>query len=81
MKHFSVFSKNPPPLPSPQLKNYFNLNINIYMFLFLYLTSHFIIYRVTRKGWDCKDDLNLLKYDDSKVKLSQLPLVLYFNSL
>ena len=28
-------------------------------------------YRVTHKGWDCKDDLKLLKYDDLKVKLKQ----------
>ena len=27
-------------------------------------------HRVTHKRWDCKDDRKLLKYDDSKVKLS-----------
>ena len=26
------------------------------------------IYRVTLKGWDCKDYLKLIKYDDHKVK-------------
>ena len=30
-------------------------------------------YRVPHKGWDCKDDLKLFKYDNSKVKLSLLP--------
>ena len=36
--------------------------------------SSFInFYRVTHKGWDCKDDLKLFKYDNSKVKLSLLP--------
>ena len=38
-----------------------------------YLTSDFIpmhfaqIYRVTRKGWDCKDDLKLFNYDDPRL--------------
>ena len=27
------------------------------------------MYRVTHKGWDCKDDWKLLKYDDYKAKL------------
>ena len=29
--------------------------------------------------WDYKDDLKLFKYDDYKVKLSLLPLILPFN--
>ena len=32
-----------------------------------------ITYKVTHKGWDCKDDLKLLKYPDFKVNLSLLP--------
>ena len=31
-------------------------------------------YRVTNKEWDCKDDLKLIKYDDS-VKSSVLNIV------
>ena len=33
-------------------------------------------YRFTHKGWDCKDDLKLMKYDDFNVKLSLLPWIL-----
>ena len=33
---------------------------------------HISHYRVTHKEWDIKDDLKLLKYDDSKGKLSLL---------
>ena len=40
--------------------------------LFVY-TEPPLTYRVTHKGWDCKDDQKLLKYDDSKVKLCILP--------
>ena len=28
----------------------------------------FITYRLTHIGWDCKDDLKLLKYEDTKAK-------------
>ena len=31
-----------------------------------YLKNCTFKYRVTHKGWDCKDDLNLFNYDDHK---------------
>ena len=37
------------------------------MVLNLMLDYKFIINRATHKGRDCKDDLKLLKYDESKV--------------
>ena len=36
--------------------------------------------RVTHKGWDCKDDLKLIKYVNYNVKLSIFLWVLFFNS-
>jgi len=39
------------------------------------------IYWVTHKGWDCKDDLNSLKYHDLNVKISLLPWKQLFNGL
>ena len=44
-------------------------NILIFKILVNLLCS---FYRATHKGWNCKDDRKLLKYDDSKVKLSLL---------
>jgi len=35
--------------------------------LFKYIVTKTFNYRVTHKGWDCKDDLKSLKYDDPKV--------------
>ena len=32
-------------------------------------------YRITHKGWDCKDDLKLFKYNDIKFKLKGFPWV------
>ena len=32
-------------------------------------------YRVTHKGWDCKDDLKFFNYDDPKFKLSLMPCI------
>ena len=32
-------------------------------------------YRVTQKGWDCKDDLHLFKFEGSKVELTILPWI------
>ena len=40
-----------------------------------------ILYRVTHKGWDCKDDIKLLKYDKYKGKSSHLPWIMSFNGL
>ena len=34
-----------------------------------------VYYRVTHKGWDCKDDIKLFKFYDSKVKSSALNIV------
>ena len=33
------------------------------------------MYRVTHKGWDCKDDPKLLKYDDVKLAFRFLHLI------
>ena len=41
---------------------------------------HHIIFRVTHKGWDCKDELKLCKYDDSQVLLSLLLWIKFFIS-
>ena len=38
------------------------------------MTTHTHRYRVTNKEWDCKDDLKLIKFDDS-VKSSALNIV------
>ena len=36
---------------------------------------------VTNKGLDCKDDLKLFKYEDSKFKISVLPWIWSLNGL
>ena len=38
-------------------------------------------YRVTHKGRDCKDDMKLFKYADSKSKSSLLPWMWFLNGL
>ena len=40
-----------------------------------------VFYRVTHKGWDCKDDWKLSKYEDFSVKLNLLPWVLSVKGL
>jgi len=48
---------------------------NILWRYFLHFFS--LMYRVTHKGWDCKDDQKLLKYDNFKIKLNlQLRIII-----
>ena len=39
------------------------------------------MYKVTHKGWDCKDDPKLLKYDDLKLNVLVLHSIEYFDGL
>ena len=37
-----------------------------------FVTHLISMYRIIHKGWDCKDDLKILKYDDPKVEITLL---------
>ena len=49
----------------------------LYTFITQVEIVRFIIHRITLKGWDCKNDLKLLRYDELRVKVSFLSGIWY----
>ena len=51
-----------------EVKNHDQEEKEDYPRLAVQYSRHFALYRVTHKGWDCKDDLKIFKYNNFKVE-------------